>query len=454
MTQAIADKSSAKSARYELLDDLGGGQTATHLARDRDTGDEVIVKMLDVRQSDEWKAVELFEREAELLAALDHPAIPKLLDAFVEQDEAGHRARLFLVQEYVEGTDLARAVEEGFRVDEERAKQIARELLEVSSYLHAQDPPVIHRDIKPANIIRGTSDDGSERLHLVDFGAVGRFVSAKGGSTVIGTAGYVPTEQLAGRATPASDLYALGATLVYLLSRRPPSELPVERMRLAFRKVTNVSEEFAEFLDRLLAPAPEDRPKDATQALAELDSLGSKLPVRWSGSIDNQPRRLRPPSGTKITVDRRPDHLEVYLPHAYGHYGLSLMLPFGYLAVAVASSEGLSALAGIALFTLLAVVPYVVSRLIDLRLVLTPERFERTYGCLGMRFKKSLPTEQFEGFELGNVSAVGSQRSMPGLIVKSSAKDDELTIPMGISKAERRWIAKLFEPEAPEEPDE
>lgn len=451
MMQATADKPSAQRARYELLDDLGGGQTATHLARVRNTGEQVIVKMLDVRRTDEWKAVDLFEREAELLDALDHPAIPKLRDAFVEEDAKGRRARLFLVQEYVVGTDLVRAVDEGYRVDEARARDIARELLEIVSYLHTQDPPVIHRDIKPANIIRAADD----RLHLVDFGAVGRFVSVKGGSTVIGTAGYVPTEQLAGRAVPASDLYALGATLVFLLSRRPPSELPFERMRMAFRQVTNTSEEFAEFLDRLLAPAPEDRPTDAVQALAELDNLGSKLSVRWSGSIDNQPRRLRPPSGTSIRVERRPDRLEVYVPHAWGHHGLSLGFPFGYLAALLGSNLGVHAIGAAGLFVALMVVSYVLTRRIDLRLVLTPESFERTYCFFGMLFPKSVPAEEFEGLEVRRTHTISDKpQRRPGLLVKSSSLGgDDLTIPLAISKAEQRWIAQLFEPDAPDHRD-
>src|SRR5690554_4712857 len=193
-----------KSARYELLDDLGGGQAATYRARDRESGVEVVLKTLSVRDSDGWKAIELFKREAEVLRALDHPGIPKWLDAFVEQDARGG-ARFYLIQEHIEGPDLERAVEAGLRVDEQRAREMLVELLEILSYLHAQNPPVIHRDVKPANIILG--EDG--RLHLVDFGAVGRFLSPRGGSTIIGSAGYVPVEQLAGRACPASDLYAL-----------------------------------------------------------------------------------------------------------------------------------------------------------------------------------------------------------------------------------------------------
>lgn len=87
------------AGRYELVDEIGrGGQALTFLARDRQTDEHVVLKELDLRRAGDWKAVELFEREGQVLRSLDHPAIPKLLNAFVEEDEAGRRARLFSAQ--------------------------------------------------------------------------------------------------------------------------------------------------------------------------------------------------------------------------------------------------------------------------------------------------------------------------------------------------------------------
>ena len=137
------------------------------------------------------------------------------------------------------------------------------QMLDILSYLHAKSPPVVHRDIKPSNII--ARPDGS--YALIDFGAVQTIVQdTVGGSTVVGTAGYSPPEQMMGRAVPASDLYALGATAVALLSGESPSDLPVERMKIRFRQAIDVDDELGAFLDRLLAPDASDRFEDAEAA--------------------------------------------------------------------------------------------------------------------------------------------------------------------------------------------
>lgn len=448
MSEATLQQDAKPSQRYELIEELGGGQTATFLARERDTGERVVVKWLDVRQSDEWKAIDLFEREVEVLRGLDHPAIPRLVDAFVE-DEDGQTARLYLVQECVEGTDLARAVDDGYRVDEDEARQMARELLGVLGYLHSQDPPVVHRDVKPANIVRG--EDG--RLHLVDFGAVGRFVSNKGGSTVIGTAGYVPTEQLAGRAEPASDLYALGATLVFMLSRRPPSELPLERMRLRFREATNVSEDFAQFIDGLLAPSAADRPQNAARALELLDAPSPTLPVPWSGSGANLPRKYRPPKGSKLTMERRPGRLEVRIPGGMSPY--LLMLPFACvvligqaLILSFTASPIEAIIAG--LLALLFGVLTLIGMKIDVRLMLTPEHFQITYGLFNREWTKTVPTEEFRGLEVVR----WSRNHKPALEIRGFTDVDVLGVEVpfkfgrGLNRAECHWLANLFETES------
>ncbi|WP_310481513.1 ankyrin repeat domain-containing protein [Chamaesiphon sp. VAR_48_metabat_403] len=135
-------------------------------------------------------------------------------------------------------------------------------------YLHQQSPPLIHRDLKPHNIIR--NDDG--RVFLVDFGAVQDVYNHTllKGSTVAGTFGYMAPEQFRGAAVPASDLYGLGATILYLLTHRSPADLPQERLKLNFRDRVNISDRFADWLETMLEPDLSARFTSTAAALTAL----------------------------------------------------------------------------------------------------------------------------------------------------------------------------------------
>jgi outer membrane protein assembly factor BamB/tRNA A-37 threonylcarbamoyl transferase component Bud32 len=151
-------------------------------------------------------AVQSFEREANLLATLNHPAIPRIYE------------RSFLVMEFVNGKDLEAILTESS--DFLPSTLIARwgsDICNVIHYLHKHQPPVIFRDIKPSNIM----SDEHDNIRLVDFGIAKLFEPDRKG-TMIGTEGYSPPEQYRGEAGPLSDVYALGATLHHLLSRRDP----------------------------------------------------------------------------------------------------------------------------------------------------------------------------------------------------------------------------------------
>lgn len=276
--------------RYELLAQLGAGsQGSTYLARDRETGVHVAVKEMAFARVSSWKSLELFEREARILRQLDHPAIPRFIDSF-RLDEADDLPRYFLVQEFVRGEGLDVVIARGDRMTSRDIARFARHILGVLDYLHTLSPPVVHRDVKPSNIVR---HDGEYRL--VDFGAV-QLVAPNdtGGSTVVGTSGFMPAEQLSGRACPQSDLYALGATLVYLATHVHPSKLPQSRLKLDWRdRATGLPTPLAEFIDRLVEPVVEDRFPTARSAIAALDALEGALPVaaRPAKSIEAQ----RPP---------------------------------------------------------------------------------------------------------------------------------------------------------------
>jgi hypothetical protein len=211
--------------------------------------------------------LEAFEREGKLLQSLEHPRIPRFVASFREGE--GARTRLYLAQELVEGESLGQRLRSG-TLEEARARDIARQVLGVLVYLHSRTPQVIHRDVKPHNLI--ASSDGS--IKLVDFGAARELTDgATHQATLVGTYGYMPPEQIAGTVDQTNDLYALGATLMHLLTGRPPDKLVGEDLELAAGISLNVSAGFERFIRRLAAKSPQRRFPSAADALKALEAL-------------------------------------------------------------------------------------------------------------------------------------------------------------------------------------
>jgi hypothetical protein len=253
--------------RYLLRSLLGrGGQGRTFAARDLERGRDVAVKELSLAHVRDWKSVELFRREATVLRGLAHPGVPRLVEDF--EEERGGITFFYLVQELAPGESLAAALKRGERWDEVRARVLANQVLDILEYLHGQSPPVVHRDLKPSNIL--ARPDGG--VTLIDFGLVRDVTRPEGGSTMsAGTPGYAPLEQFAGRAVPATDLYALGATLVALLARREPVDLLSPRtQRLEYREHVTVGPDLLRVLDRLLEPDPARRYQTAAAVREDL----------------------------------------------------------------------------------------------------------------------------------------------------------------------------------------
>ena len=297
-------------ARYKIMNVLGrGGSGITYRAEDAFTGRQVALKELSLKGLDDWKKLELFEREARVLEDLDHPAIPNYVDYF-QVDTADNR-RFYIAQEIAEGRSLAELVAAGDRFSETEVERIAAEVLEVLQYLHGLNPPIIHRDIKPQNIIR--SEDGG--ISLVDFGAVQTAYreATAFGSTVVGTYGYMAPEQFRGQAYPTTDLYGLGATLLNLLTHQNPGDLPQKRLKIDFRPVVTVSEQFANWLDGLLEPLLEDRFQLAEMALDALTKPVSTHRRRLAHH-PSAPLVLHQPSGSKIRLSRSKRRLSLYIP--------------------------------------------------------------------------------------------------------------------------------------------
>jgi serine/threonine-protein kinase len=258
-------------------------------------GQQVALKELLFALIPEAAQLEGFEREARLLASLSHPSIPKLIEFFKEGQ--GIHTRLYLAQDFVRGKSLLEQLD-GHRFDEREAKQLARSLLEILGYLHGLSPRVIHRDLKPANVMR--RDDGS--IALVDFGSARDLVRGiTHGSTLVGTFGYMPPEQLGGTVDMTSDLYALGATLVHLLSRKSPDEMLKPGMELVFDGEVNVSDGFRDWLKKLVHRERPARFQSTKLALKALDALEEPAPAKM-----REPERPRgpsaPASGWKVAL--------------------------------------------------------------------------------------------------------------------------------------------------------
>ena len=289
--------------KYRIIGILGEGGTAiTYEAVDRTQSDlPIAIKVLSFIQTKDWKLVELFEREAKVLKNLHHPRIPQYLDYFSIDTETDRQ--FLLVQELIPGKSLGDLVEQGWYFQEKEVKDIAQQVLKILTYLHGFQPPVIHRDIKPHNIIRTEAGE----IYLVDLGAVQDVYrnTLTRGATFVGTIDYMSPEQLRGHASFASDLYSLGCTLLYLLTRRSPSELPLQRMKIDFRSSLKISEQFADWLETILEPALEDRFSSTPEALGKLNSRENKL------------SSIKPPKGSLIELMKSHNYFCLDIPVSY-----------------------------------------------------------------------------------------------------------------------------------------
>lgn len=362
--QTIAD-------RYQLQQKLGhNAGRQTWLAADLQTDSElVIVKLLAFGDQVQWDDLKLFEREAQILKQLSHSRIPKYRDYFSIDDRV---LWCGLVQDYIPGTALRELIEQRRRFTEAEVENIAIEILEILIDLHELNPPILHRDIKPSNLILGKDD----HIYLVDFGAVQDRARAEGATfTVIGTYGYTPLEQFGGRAVPASDLYALGATLIHLLTGVSPADLPQRNLRIQWRDQVTISLPFANWIDQLIHPAIEERFTSAREAKAALQTQQNALLSSFSSLKVERPR------DTIIKLKKSPQRLEIVIPKADAFRWSSrltlvmatrAMILFSltfFASVIVASGGSVAVQIWIALFILLIFIMFILPM------------FEQTYVC-------------------------------------------------------------------------
>ncbi|MBW4617585.1 MAG: serine/threonine protein kinase [Desmonostoc vinosum HA7617-LM4] len=310
--------------RYEVKQQLGKkAGRRTFVARDLKTQELVVVKLLSFGSDFEWDDLKLFEREAETLKSLSHPSIPRYLDYF-EVNLSAIKG-FALVQTYISAQTLEQYLQAGRTFTEAEVKQLAQALLEILIYLHGLHPPVIHRDLKPSNILlKERSGNSVGQVYLIDFGSVQTALAAEGGTrTVVGTYGYMPPEQFGGRTVPASDIYSLGATLIYLITGTHPADLPQKDFRIQFGQMAaHLSPTFTRWLSLMSEPSLEKRFSSAVEAIKALDQQLFQNTTSLT---------VGKPAGSKIQLTKNGESLEILIPPV----GFQLSMVFtGFFALA------------------------------------------------------------------------------------------------------------------------
>ncbi len=312
VSEATPAREEVGQGRYVVVGSLGAGaQGETLEAVDKREGRPVAIKRFTIRGAKSWKDVELAEREASVLAALHHPSLPRYIEHFEEN------GALYLVMEKVEGESLAARRRRKAPLDHEQVLRFLRDVAESLRYLHSQAPPIVHRDIKPGNVI--LRPDGSHCL--VDFGSVRDRLKPEGGSTVVGTFGFMAPEQFQGRAAPVSDVYAVGATALNLLTGREPEDLPHKGLGIDVEGALRgqVDRRMVAALRSMLEPDPDRRATSVEVALLAA-GLGNEAPPSRFGATEASKNRRRERKLGKLISDRIEAEIAAkYGPSAVGH---------------------------------------------------------------------------------------------------------------------------------------
>lgn len=258
--------------RYRILGVLGGGGMGTvYQARDMNFPDVkrlvAVKEMLTFEASSRTSTIATFKREADLLASLTHPAIPKIYEFFDTNDRA------YVIMEYINGSDLEMLVNKTRELPIDKVIGWAIELCDVLDYLHSHQPnPIIFRDLKPANIMI----DSFGKVRLIDFGIAKVFKDEKNKKhTMIGTEGYSAPEQYRGEPIVQSDIYGLGATLHHILTRQDPRiELPFSFHERPIKKFNpQAPQGLVDVITRALEMQPELRWRSCADMRRALEQL-------------------------------------------------------------------------------------------------------------------------------------------------------------------------------------
>jgi serine/threonine protein kinase len=269
-SSALEPGTKLQDGTYEIVSKLGGGgQGTVYLAKSNGYGQphsQIALKefILPVHAGEDAVRRVAFEveREASLLSGLNHQQIVRMLDSFVED------WRIYLVQEYLEGDSLQNIVEQKGQLSEDEVVGLGLQMCEVLDYLHRQAPPIVHRDFTPHNLMLCL--DGN--LRLIDFNVAFQ-AEFNSGKTVVGKRNYIPPEQFRGQSSQASDIYALGSTLFYLLTGLEPEPLS-QSFPMKVRE--EVREELNQIVGRATALELAERYSSARELANDLEKQMAK----------------------------------------------------------------------------------------------------------------------------------------------------------------------------------
>ena len=428
--------------RYQVQRQLGkqtGRQTL--LARDLQTQKLVVLKQLFLGSDFEWQDLKLFEREAETLKTLSHPAIPRYLD-YLEIEEPESKS-FALVQTYVEGRTLEDHLKAGRTFSESEVKELAKALLAILMYLHEQNPPVIHRDIKPSNILlHSRSGNSAGQVYLVDFGSVQNQAAKFGGTiTVVGTYGYMAPEQFGGRSVPASDLYGLGATLIYLVTGLHPTELSQQDLKIQFRdRAGQLNPNLIDWLEWMTEPSLGKRLSSAEEALRSLDENPFIINKINKISLAVQ----SPESDIKLT--KNSEFIEIIIPPP--GVGFSLIALFSAVVGAntflgMGASKYLWNLSILLIMLLGSLLVAVVVKLFyalfrEWRLRIDRQQISYTSHVLGLRWNYSRPVPRQEICQL---EIMQHNSTIYQVNIQAGNQKYQLGANQGLSESEIKWLA-------------
>jgi serine/threonine protein kinase len=269
-----------------------------------------------------------FKQEAAILAALDHPNLPRITDFFVDSNKE------YLVMDFIEGSTLEDLIKNSDKpLDPEFCLEMTAQLIDVLEYLHRQDPPVIFRDLKPANIML-TPDN---RVKLIDFGIARIFASGKPKDTVImGTPGYASPEQYGtSQSTVRSDIYGLGATLYYALTKSDPADNPFR-----FEEVSGLNPNVPQRLSNAVLKCVQMNPEDRFSGVGELrDYLFGEKTTTSSLAPDPAGAKMEsPPTDTLESIFPEPAEIDFGVTRRGASYRRKLRM-IGKVSNGVAASD-------------------------------------------------------------------------------------------------------------------
>lgn len=465
---------------YRLEKRLGKGVTASTWLAQR-TDSFFVLKIFDIAETTSWKPLDQCMQEADTLRTINHPNIPKYIENFEAIVEGDF---LFvLAMEYIEGQTIDSYIASGKKFTENQIEEILAELADILAYIGSLRPPIVHRDINPRNII--LKQDG--HIVLVDFSGVQDAIRTAlyPSATLVGTAGYIPLEQVSGRATHRSDLYSAAATAIFMLTGRNPTELPLRNLKIDLSGLLYVSAKLSYVLNNWLDPDPDHRSLAASNAAL---ILREKMPIperktetpfkeaQSSNGINdssfahtifsdflrlvnkepetqNYPSEL--PSGSTLTVQDLDQGLYIKLPHRRGGSNGLTIFPFAWLGFVFFWTTTSMRMHAPLIFSLFSI-PFWIAGIAMVKSLLKPaladiELYITQEGLL----KKSTgflsnSTQQFRISDVGSAKVRRSSIQVNNRHVKELAIDagsGTLTFGAGLSERELYFLEKRINDE-------